>query len=371
MAVRTRPAPQIDEHYATEIRLYLDNDRELYDRKIKAFLPNIARKIISGKYDASKAYKLWMYLVDDAVRKYDVEHGSGGKRVQRGWQTARVGSLAAVDKPTREAVAGELARDEHAALTGGEYGDLYTVAGRKRPAEKKARTNGSAWRKVGASGWQAKTSAGTLGVTFSHASGGYYGSTPREDGPIFPTRKQAQEWAEKAAGLRANRGRSRTNGSATYEVLRGGFEPPVWTGRASSPDAAMRKFREESGVGYPNKALYDGNYSIRKAKSARRNTGAHPSSVVVRANLWTDSFGNTYHVAYVDVDGRHVLTTPVTYGYGNHFEHTAYEALVSRGLVRPLKRSANGGEEAPWRAYQEQGIAHDGSYTRVSRKKDL
>lgn len=156
-ARRTRPAPEIDEHYATEIRLFLDNDRELYDRKIKAFLPNIARKIISGKYDASKAYKLWMFLVDDAVRKYDVEHGSGGKRVQRGWTTARVGSLAAVDKPTREAVARELAEYEHAALTSGEYGDLYTVAGRKRPAEKKAR---SARRNAGSSSkdWKNKTS---------------------------------------------------------------------------------------------------------------------------------------------------------------------------------------------------------------------
>lgn len=135
---RARTVPAIDEHYATEIRLFLDNDRALYDQKVKSFLPNIARKMISGKYDASKAWKLWMYLVDEAVRKYDVEHGTGGRRVQRGWTTVRVGSLDAVNKPTREAVAKELAADEEAALRGGEYGDLYTVAGRKPP---KARAN--------------------------------------------------------------------------------------------------------------------------------------------------------------------------------------------------------------------------------------
>jgi hypothetical protein len=126
-----RATPQIDTHYATEIRLYLDNDRALYDRKVKSFLPNIARKMVGGKYDASKAWKLWMYLVDEAVRKYDVEHGSGGTRSVYG---RRVGSLAAVNKPTREAVAREMATDEEAALRGGEYGDLWALAGRKNPA---------------------------------------------------------------------------------------------------------------------------------------------------------------------------------------------------------------------------------------------
>lgn len=362
---RARTVPAIDEHYATEIRLFLDNDRALYDQKVKAFLPNIARKMISGKYDASKTWKLWMYLVDEAVRKYDVEHGSGGHRVQRGWGTVRVGSLAAVNKPTREAIARELAADEEAALRGGEYGDLYTVAGRKPPKAAGVRSN-PAWRKVGASGWQAKTAAGTIGVTYSAGAGGYFGSTSKGDGPILPTRQQAQAWAEQATGARSN------PRAKTYEVFAHTGET-VWTGTAASPEAAMRKFKQARGLGG---ALFTGAYGVRSVRGARKNAGARrntskPTSVIVRANLWRDSAGNTYHKAYVSVDGKHVLTTPVTYGYGNHFEHTAYEALVAKGLVRPLKRHASGGEEAPWRAYQEQGIAHEGSYTRVSRKRDL
>jgi hypothetical protein len=54
------------------------------------------------------------------------------------------------------------------------------------------RRNGAAWRKVGKGGWR----KGSLSVTFSYAAGGYYGSTPREDGPIFSTLAQAKAWAE-------------------------------------------------------------------------------------------------------------------------------------------------------------------------------
>jgi hypothetical protein len=54
------------------------------------------------------------------------------------------------------------------------------------------RNNGASWRKSKDGGWR----KGDLGVTFSYAAGGYYGSTPREDGPVLPTLEQAKAWAE-------------------------------------------------------------------------------------------------------------------------------------------------------------------------------
>lgn len=73
------------------------------------------------------------------------------------------------------------------------------------------------WRKVGQGSWQAKTAKGTIGVTFSYASGGYYGSTPSEDGPILKTRLAASRWAENAVGVsRSVRKNSySTSGSST------------------------------------------------------------------------------------------------------------------------------------------------------------
>jgi hypothetical protein len=75
------------------------------------------------------------------------------------------------------------------------------------------RNNGASWRKSKDGGWR----KGDLGVTFSYAAGGYYGSTPREDGPVFPTLEQAKAWAEAHATAKRTNGRKapakRTNGS--------------------------------------------------------------------------------------------------------------------------------------------------------------
>lgn len=250
---RARTVPAIDEHYATEIRLFLDNDRALYDQKVKSFLPNIARKMISGKYDAAKAWKLWMYLVDEAVRKYDVEHGSGGHRVQRGWSTVRVGSLAAVNKPTREAIAKELAAYEESALRGGEYGDLYTVAGRKPP---KARANG------------ARRNGSTFKVTIHGPSG-----APIQSSGGYGSELTAAEWGrltagqygrgytykvsrEKARGARKNTGSSKDwknktsgpsyNGHPSYAH----WNAALWVGNEEWLYRAVSRMRKDDAVAY-------------------------------------------------------------------------------------------------------------------------
>ena len=84
----------VDEAAARELDLYAENTSELYGQK-KAILANIQRKLKSGKYDHSKAWKLWMYWVDAAARRYVKEFG---------------GSVQSVfNKATREHLARQLA----------------------------------------------------------------------------------------------------------------------------------------------------------------------------------------------------------------------------------------------------------------------
>lgn len=46
--------------------------------------------------------------------------------------------------------------------------------------------------------------------------------------------------------------------------------------------------------------------------------------VHVDARRWfQSSYGNTYHTVAVYVDGEHIGTSGHTYGYGEHFQHTA------------------------------------------------
>ena len=46
------------------------NDEELYRRRFMPIITNIKRKLKRNIYDHEKAQKLWMYLIDDAARKY-------------------------------------------------------------------------------------------------------------------------------------------------------------------------------------------------------------------------------------------------------------------------------------------------------------
>ncbi len=42
--------------------------------------------------------------------------------------------------------------------------------------------------------------------------------------------------------------------------------------------------------------------------------------------------GNTYHTARIFVDGQHVHTTPILYGYGDQFLQSAAAWLVQNGF---------------------------------------
>ena len=58
---------------ARELKLYIDNDGDLYKQRLIPIVKNIQRKMKSGKYDHNKAPKLWKYLVDDGAKKYAKE----------------------------------------------------------------------------------------------------------------------------------------------------------------------------------------------------------------------------------------------------------------------------------------------------------
>jgi hypothetical protein len=82
----------VDRRVVEELDLFAENTGELYNQK-KSILANIARRRKNGTYDPKKAPKLWMYWVDSASKQYRKEFPG-----------------TTFDKPTREALAKELAK---------------------------------------------------------------------------------------------------------------------------------------------------------------------------------------------------------------------------------------------------------------------
>ena len=63
----------VDERMVDELKLFIDNDGQLYKQRLIPIVKNIQKKMKSGKYDHKKAPKLWKYLVDDGAKKYAKE----------------------------------------------------------------------------------------------------------------------------------------------------------------------------------------------------------------------------------------------------------------------------------------------------------
>jgi hypothetical protein len=66
-----------DPDAAREIELYAENDGDLYRQRRRPILINLSKKHKKGMYDVNKAAKLWMYYIEDAMKKYNKEFGSG------------------------------------------------------------------------------------------------------------------------------------------------------------------------------------------------------------------------------------------------------------------------------------------------------
>ena len=71
-----------DTDAVNELDSFIMNNEDLYRRRFMPIISNLKRKIRKGIYDHEKAQKLWMYLIDDAARKYVQEFGSSGTDVK-------------------------------------------------------------------------------------------------------------------------------------------------------------------------------------------------------------------------------------------------------------------------------------------------
>lgn len=74
---RSRRGARPDMSGTRELELYADNEEPLYRQK-RSIEQNLVRKLAAGKYDRTKAVKLWRYYADAAAKKYTREFGSSG-----------------------------------------------------------------------------------------------------------------------------------------------------------------------------------------------------------------------------------------------------------------------------------------------------
>lgn len=90
------------------------------------------------------------------------------------------------------------------------------------------------------------------------------------------------------------------------------------------------------------------------------------------ANLWMDSYGNTYHIVRLWVNGES-YTSDYTYGYGSHYTQTALEMLQALGLREKTDKYLPSGISENthdwWKEMREDHITH--SSREVKRKKDM
>jgi len=75
-------------HEVRELKLYCENDGDLYRQQVQPIHRNLEKKIAKGVYDHAKAKKLWMYLADNCAKKYAKEFGSPGTPWHKMFSTA-------------------------------------------------------------------------------------------------------------------------------------------------------------------------------------------------------------------------------------------------------------------------------------------
>lgn len=107
-----------------------------------------------------------------------------------------------------------------------------------------------------------------------------------------------------------------------------------------------------------------------KSKDGRPRIGGRLiRSVRVDGYLRTDTHGNTYHVATVDVNGREEIRTRRTYGYGNSYAHNAAAVMEKRGMMPGREHYANGAKEAPHQYWSRHGIPYTYTSHTVSARE--
>lgn len=96
-----------------ELELYINNDAQLYRSRLQPIQKNLITKMAQGKFDPKLAIKLFMYVVDEAAKKYVKEFDAPDAQ----WNKV-------FDKKTRIAVATSLAINFKDEADDGNYDDL-------------------------------------------------------------------------------------------------------------------------------------------------------------------------------------------------------------------------------------------------------
>ena len=64
-----------------ELKLYIDNDQDMYRQRYIPLLKNLSKKKKQGKFHKGLASKAFMYLVDDGAKRYTKSYGGNARDV--------------------------------------------------------------------------------------------------------------------------------------------------------------------------------------------------------------------------------------------------------------------------------------------------
>ena len=62
-----------------ELKLYIDNDQDMYRQRYIPLLKNISKKKKQGKFRKGLASKAFMYLIDDGAKRYVKSYGGNAR----------------------------------------------------------------------------------------------------------------------------------------------------------------------------------------------------------------------------------------------------------------------------------------------------
>ncbi len=96
-----------------ELKLYIDNDSQLYNSRFMPIMKNLTKKMKKGNFDKKLAIKGFMYLVDDGAKKYVKDFGGNAKEM--------------FSKKDRIAVASDLADEFEDAYKNKEYSFMENI----------------------------------------------------------------------------------------------------------------------------------------------------------------------------------------------------------------------------------------------------
>ena len=92
-----------------------------------------------------------------------------------------------------------------------------------------------------------------------------------------------------------------------------------------------------------NKQLLEAQYENRASSEQH--------SIFIQGRLWRDKVnGNTYWSTRTEIDGKHVLTIGMEYGYGDSFIHETIKDLSDSGKI-PTAATARELRDLGWTVY--------------------